>query len=574
MRRFGALAPRSCWLPLIALLGMPRFAPAQHAVVGTVETRDGQRLAGVNVRIVGVGETVTSPIGEFEFPSVTLTAGHPVCVDVWEAGKSWVVVSPFMGWTYLPQPGSSLGVRVLLRGDRRLISEASIPRIVEAAVSRLDPELGMIAQPDAYLAELAVHLGLEWRELESAIARWSERAETPYARGLAALYDGRYTEASALLRESLAASETDRAGNLVALASADFARGHYNAAQLSLIMARSLRPEDPVVLLGLGSVLSARGKYSDAEQVTRRALEIWSSTLGPEHPQVATARNALAQLLRVRMSLAEAESLLKGAATIRAATLGSEHPQLAITLHNLAEVVHLQGKYAEARPLSRRALAISETVLGPEHPQVANMLSGQADLLMQGGSYPEAERLYKLALAISETAPRSEHLVRALNNLATVLQIQGRYAEAEPLYRRALETVRDLLGSEHPQVALTLANQAELLERQGRHAEAEPLHRRALAISEAALGSEHPQVALGLNNLATVLLMQGSSEEALPLYRRALAICESLLGTGHPDVAVVAENLARTLRYVGRVDEARALEHRAASARAGAEKRN
>jgi tetratricopeptide (TPR) repeat protein len=455
-----------------------------------------------------------------------------------------------------------------------LENDEAVRRIVESAVSRLDPQLGTVKQPDAFLAEVAVQIGLERGEIESAIARWSEGVTTPYARGLAALYAGRYPEASVLIRESLAASEAFRAEQLVALASADFSGGHYHAAESSLTMARSLRPEDPTVLLALGSVLSARGKYSEAEQLTRRALGIRLGTLGPEHPQVATAMSALAQLLQIRMQLAEALSLHTRAATIRAATLGSEHPQLAIALHNLAKLAHLQGRYAEAATLYRRALAISEATLGTEHPQLVQMLCGQADVSMQRGSYPEAERLYGIALAIAEKAPASVHHATALNNLATVLLVQGRSWEAGPLYRRALETLEDVLGSEHPQVALTLGNQAELLQRQGRYLEAEPLYRRALTVSEAALGPQHPQVALGLNNLATVLDMQGRHEDAVPLYERALYISESSPGPEHPDVTLVAKNLARTLRSLGREDDARALERRALQIEGGGGRRH
>ena len=59
---------------------------------------------------------------------------------------------------------------------------------------------------------------------------------------------------------------------------------------------------------------------------------------------------------------------------------------------------------------------------------------------------------------------------------------------------------------------------------QGRHSEAEPLHKRALAIREKALGSEHPDVAVSLENYAHLLRKTGRISEAAKLEARAKAI--------------------------------------------------
>ena len=51
--------------------------------------------------------------------------------------------------------------------------------------------------------------------------------------------------------------------------------------------------------------------------------------------------------------------------------LGPDHPNVATSLNNLAELYRNQGKYAEAEPLYKRSLAIREKALGPDHPDVA-----------------------------------------------------------------------------------------------------------------------------------------------------------------------------------------------------------
>ena len=62
--------------------------------------------------------------------------------------------------------------------------------------------------------------------------------------------------------------------------------------------------------------------------------------------------------------------------------------------------------------------------------------------------------------------------------------------------------VEKALGSEHPDIGISLNNLAGLYRAQGRYAEAEPLFRRSLGVIEKALGPEHPDAITALNELA------------------------------------------------------------------------
>ncbi len=46
----------------------------------------------------------------------------------------------------------------------------------------------------------------------------------------------------------------------------------------------------------LGLLCYNQGKYAEAEPLYQRALAIWEKALGPEHPNVATSVNNLADL--------------------------------------------------------------------------------------------------------------------------------------------------------------------------------------------------------------------------------------------------------------------------------------
>ncbi len=73
--------------------------------------------------------------------------------------------------------------------------------------------------------------------------------------------------------------------------------------------------------------------------------------------------------------------------------------------------------------------------------------------------------------------------MQIFNNLAGLYDSQGRYPEAEPLLLQALDLYKQLLGDNHPQVALSLNNLANLYQYQGRYPEAEPLYLEAINIA-------------------------------------------------------------------------------------------
>jgi Tfp pilus assembly protein PilF len=84
----------------------------------------------------------------------------------------------------------------------------------------------------------------------------------------------------------------------------------------------------------------------------------------------------------------------------------------------------------------------------------------------------------------------------------------------------------------------------------------EQLYRQALAIKEDLLGPDHPEVALVANNLGTLLQQQHRAAEAADLFRRALAIAEHSYPPGHPTTTGILGNL-EALAQLSSADVAR-----------------
>ena len=327
---------------------------------------------------------------------------------------------------------------------------------------------------------------------------------------------------------------------------------------------RTLGPDHPnlaTALNNLAALYIAQGNYADAEQLLKRSLAIQEKALGPDHPNVAQTLNFLAELYRTQGRYADAEPLYKRALASWEKALGPDDPNVAAVLNNLALLAQSKGQYADAEPLFKRSLTIYEKSFGSNHPTVARPLNNLATLYYYQGRYVDAEGLFKRVLTIQEKALGSDHpdFAQSLNNLAFLQASQGRYHDAEPLFRRALAIREKTFGPDHPSVAQSVGNVAGVLYDQGHYGDAEPLFKRALAIYEKAFGSDNSDVAQALNNLAALYNTQGRLGDAEPLHKRALAIREKVLGLSHPDVAKSLSNLALIYSSQSRYEEAEPL---------------
>ncbi len=353
---------------------------------------------------------------------------------------------------------------------------------------------------------------------------------------LPAIDNGRYSEA--ILRASLSEIEEHPTGDPVDLSA---------------------------TLSNLGWTLRYRGRYGEAEQYLRRALDIDEHAIPIYEDAVRVRCVQLAQCLGEQGKLAEAEPFCRRALAISERVHGPNHQAVGVSLGTLAWNLEATNRLAEAEPLMRRALEIAERNSGPNHPDVARALGLLASLLRGTNRFAEAEPLMRRALAINEQCYGTNHpeVASRLSSLALLLQATNRLAEAEPLMRRALAINEQYYGTNHPQVASKLHSLALLLQATNRLAEAEPLMRRALAIGEQSFGNNHPKVATMLNNIALLLKATNRLCEAEPLIRRAIAIDEQSYRKDLPLNAVHLWTLASILLGTTRLAEAEPLMKRA-----------
>jgi tetratricopeptide (TPR) repeat protein len=319
-------------------------------------------------------------------------------------------------------------------------------------------------------------------------------------------------------------------------------------------------PDLAAALINLAILYKNRGKFSEAEQLSQRALAINETAFGSDHPLVASSLNNLAILYGQQSKFSQAETLFRRALAINEKVLGPDHVSVAQLLNNLGLLNYYQSKYSQAEPLLKRALAIREKTFGPGHSDVAQTLNNLSILYVVQGRFTEAEPLTQRALTIFEKAfgPDHPNFAAALLNLANLYRYQKRFSEAEPLLKRALAIREKAFGSEHPNIAQSLNSLANLYREQNKLSEAESLYQRALGISEKAFGPDNPESVPYLNNLANLYQVKGKLSEAVSFYQRVLAIREKSFGPDHPVVAESLHSLGRLYFEQGKFSEAEA----------------
>ncbi|MTJ55888.1 tetratricopeptide repeat protein, partial [Anabaena sp. UHCC 0253] len=332
--------------------------------------------------------------------------------------------------------------------------------------------------------------------------------------------------------------------------------------------------------------LYQQGKYDEAIELSKQAINLGRKIWGNLHPDIACNLSNLAYFHYSLGKYREAETLYQEALIISQRLFINDHFYIATTLDNLATVYLAQGKYQEAESFFHKALAIRQRLYLQDHSDIATSLNNLAVLYRSLARYKEAESFFHKALGMLKRLFPQDHpnVAGILNNLAFFYYKQGRYSQAEPLYQEALAMKQRLFSTNHPDLAITLNNLGLVYVHQGKYAQAEHIFKDVLNICKQNFKNEylivrvlvnlsniyfkinnhnaaepflqeaftitenftehHPDVALVLNQLAYLYNLQGKYIKSETLYKKCLRIYENLFPLEHPDIAQILNNLA------------------------------
>jgi tetratricopeptide (TPR) repeat protein/tRNA A-37 threonylcarbamoyl transferase component Bud32 len=298
---------------------------------------------------------------------------------------------------------------------------------------------------------------------------------------------------------------------------------------------------------GLVWVIGERlGRYDEAHEIARDAAAK-IERLGRHELLQADLDQKVAALFLAQGNYKEAEQRSRRVLEIRQKLLDADAPEIGSALGDLGDVAAQSTRYDEAIDYYKRALANIERALGPDHAMCGMLRTNLATTLRAKGNNKDALVQLEKARTISERALGSEHaqLANIAINIGGILLDERRLADAEAQFRKASEIWTRSLGADHPNVGTALYRMGQIALEQGHTDEATAAFRRTLGIWEAKLGPEHPSLAAALAGLGDAALAAKQPAAALAHYQRALVLLEKSLGPTHAEVEDMRKTIAR-----------------------------
>jgi tetratricopeptide (TPR) repeat protein len=258
----------------------------------------------------------------------------------------------------------------------------------------------------------------------------------------------------------------------------------------------------------LGDVYTLQEKYSQADQVYRKALTLC------EQRGDALVSDQGAQLL-----------------------------------NSMGLSCRAQGMFSEAESLHMRALEVAEAAFEQDDGSdyVGECFNCLGRLYEAREDYASAEDYYKRELKRDSELHSDfpgEGLRNTCHHLGKFYQRRERFRKAEILLQRCYSLWMDWCGRDDGLYLIpSVLRLGSLYKDWGKHEEAEARYQKALKIGERYLGKDHPTVGECLIHMADLYKSQGKTDEAEALYNKALTIYERVFTGKHKKLKTLLKKI-------------------------------
>lgn len=196
--------------------------------------------------------------------------------------------------------------------------------------------------------------------------------------GIIYIAQNRYTEAGALLEQSLVIREQalgkmhpSLAKGLNDLAGLAMKGGRFDEAEQLLkrmlhILETSAGTDDPdtaMAIHNLGDFYSNQKRFSEAAVMYRRAVQLWEGAPAKDRLEIAAILNELGNFYRSRKRLDEAKAQFELVVTLLSGDFGQDHPQVKTAIAGLEALKIAGEKRSEVREFSQQMFDELQTLL-------------------------------------------------------------------------------------------------------------------------------------------------------------------------------------------------------------------
>ena len=337
------------------------------------------------------------------------------------------------------------------------------------------------------------------------------------------------------------------------------------AQRLQDLWTRTLGPDHPQTLhlqFQIANILRSQGRFTDARNLDTHVLERQRAVLGDDHLLTLITANGLSADLKALGDYHAGLEIDRQTYESFREEFGEDYPRTLVAAHNLASSLRLIGDYDAARRLDQENLDRRRIVIGPDHPDTLSSAVGLANDMRLKGAFRESVELLRQTW-LSYRAILGDDMadtLRAAMGLAVSLRQAGQQAEAMGLAQDTYGRYTRNYDADSLETRLCAINLA------CDYAEVNDIPKALSLVTDvrealaATLGVDHPDVLVAANNLGCCLCGDGQLAEALELTEDTLRRMRLKLGEMHPLTLSCAINLANYLGGAGEFAAAEALE--------------
>ncbi|XP_058227964.1 protein KINESIN LIGHT CHAIN-RELATED 3-like [Rhododendron vialii] len=251
----------------------------------------------------------------------------------------------------------------------------------------------------------------------------------------------------------------------------------------------------------------------------------------------------------------EAVFAYQKALTIFKSSKGENHPAVASVFVRLADLYNRTGKLRESKSYCENALHIYEKpVPGIPPEEIASGLTDVSAIYESMNEIDQALKLLQKALKIYNDAPGQQSTIAGIEaQMGVMYYMLGNYSESYSYFKDAVSKLRAsgekksaFFGIALNQMGLACVQRYEINE-------AAELFEEARSILESECGPYHPDTLGVYSNLAGTYDAVGRLDDAIEILEHVVGMREEKLGTANPDVDDEKKRLAELLKDAGRV---------------------
>ncbi|PIA48901.1 hypothetical protein AQUCO_01300060v1 [Aquilegia coerulea] len=299
-------------------------------------------------------------------------------------------------------------------------------------------------------------------------------------------------------------------------------------------------------------ICEAKGDYESA--LEHLVLASMAMIANGQENEVAAIDIGIGDIYLSLSRFDEAVFSYQKALTVFKSTKGDNHPSVASVFARLADLYYKTGRLRESKSYCESALRIyAKPVPGTTAEEIASGMMEISAIYEAVDEPEEALKLLQKAMKLLEDTPGQRNTIAGIEaQMGVMLYMVGRYGEAWSSFESAVAKLRASGERKSAFFGVVLNQMGLACVQMYKIDEASELFEEARGILEQECGPCHPDTLGVYSNLAATYDAMGRVEDAIEILEYILKVREEKLGTANPDVEDERKRLAELLKEAGK----------------------